>query len=96
MSFKISHLRILSLLEGISYLMLLCIGMPLKYGFSTPLPNKILGLSHGLLTLVFVALLYWLFLNKKLSLRLASLVFIASLIPLGAFFVDKPLKSKLL
>ena len=84
----------MSLIEGISYLMLLCIGMPLKYVFLIPFPNKILGLGHGVLTLVFIAALYWLFLNKKLSFKLAITVFTASLIPCGAFFVDKYIKAE--
>ena len=94
LTINLSHLRVISLIEGISYLMLLCIGMPLKYIYSTPLPNKILGMGHGVLTLVFIAALYWLFLNKKLSFKLAITVFIASLIPCGAFFVDKYLKAE--
>lgn len=89
---SLNYLRILSLSEGLSYLLLLAIGMPLKYALHIPLPNKLLGMGHGILTLIFVATLYLTWLKKEISFRLAIIVFIASLLPFGAFYVDRYLK----
>ena len=89
----IRHLRYISLIEGISYLLLLFIGMPLKYGLGLPLANKVLGMGHGLLTILFCAILYVTWFQKRLSFKWSSVVFIASMIPFGAFFIDQKLKS---
>lgn len=90
---KIKHLRILSITEGLSYLLLLFIGMPLKYGFDILTPNKLLGTIHGILTLIFCATVYYLWQTERLKGRLALAVFIASIIPFGAFYIDSHLKK---
>ena len=90
---SIGRLRLVSLLEGISYLLLVGIGMPLKYFYDTPLPNKVLGMGHGILTMVFVFVLLNAFTDKKISLGLAIQTFIASLIPFGAFYIESKLKK---
>jgi integral membrane protein len=41
--------RKVALAEGISYILLLAIGMPLKYGFDLPLVVKYMGWAHGIL-----------------------------------------------
>ena len=89
----IGRLRIVSLLEGISFLLLVFVGMPLKYLAATPLPNKILGMSHGMLTIVFVGVLLSVWTDKKISSGLAIKTFLASLIPFGAFFIEMKLKA---
>ena len=50
-------LRKISLAEGISYLLLLGIAMPLKYWAGLPLAVKIVGSIHGALFVVFCAAL---------------------------------------
>ena len=52
------HLRLVALLEGSSFLVLLFIAMPLKYLAGLPLAVRIVGLVHGVLFLVFLAVLY--------------------------------------
>jgi hypothetical protein len=47
-------LRKISLAEGISYLLLLGIAMPLKYWAGLPLAVKIVGSIHGALFVVFL------------------------------------------
>jgi len=80
-------LRILALLEGISFL-LLFITMYLKYKNDMPQPNRIVGMIHGGL---FIAYTLWLFIvakEKKWSFMTIALGFIASFIPLGTFVAD--------
>ncbi len=48
----LGQLRILAILEGISYLLLLPTVI-LKYGFDMGLPNKIVGSIHGLLFILY-------------------------------------------
>ena len=89
----IQHLRTIALIEGVSYLLLLFIGMPLKYGWDILMPNKIMGMIHGILTIIFCAILFYLWNKKKVHSGLAIVVFVASLIPFGAFIVDRKLKE---
>ena len=88
----LQHLRWISLVEGVSYLLLLFIGMPLKYGLSILIVNKVLGMAHGILTIVFVLVLFQVWKQKDLN-TIGSLgVFTASIIPFGAFVAEKKLK----
>ena len=84
----LSHLRIIALLEGISYLFLVFVGMPLKYGLDMLVPNKVLGIGHGILTVIFCFILVYLWQQRKINSTLSVFVFIASLIPFGAFVAD--------
>ena len=90
---NIQHLRWISLIEGISYLLLVGIGMPLKYGLDILVINKVLGMIHGILTIVFVLILGAAYAYKRVSVPLTLFVFIASLIPFGAFVAEKKLKQ---
>ncbi len=89
------HLRVISLVEGISYLLLVGIGMPLKYGLNILFVNKILGMAHGLLTIIFCYILFLVWKQKTLNSKWSLGVFIASLIPFGAFVAESKLKRKL-
>ena len=52
------HLRLVALLEGSSFLVLLFIAMPLKYLADQPLAVRIVGSIHGLLFVIFMAALF--------------------------------------
>ena len=47
-------LRFIGLLEGISFLVLLGIAMPLKYYMNKPETVKIVGMAHGVLFVLYV------------------------------------------
>ena len=92
----IRHLRVISLIEGVSYLLLLFVGMPLKYGLGIMSVNKVIGMGHGILTIIFCTVLFHLWNERKLDKGLTIGVFIASLIPFGAFIADLKLKKKVI
>jgi integral membrane protein len=82
-------LSILAILEGISYLVLLGICMPLKYIYDIPEPTRPVGMIHGIL---FVAFLIWVVIvgnEKNWNLKVYSYAFVASLLPIGTFMFDK-------
>ena len=91
----IRHLRYISFIEGVSFLLLLGIGMPLKYGMGIREVNYILGMGHGLLTLVFCVVLFMIWAQKRLSFRWCAFFFLASFVPFGAFFVEINVKKHL-
>jgi len=88
-------LRYLALLEGISWLMLLFVAMPMKYMAGNPYPVKIVGMGHGLLFIAFVAALALVLNRKSISTNLGARVFVASFIPFGTFLVDGRLKREI-
>ena len=85
----IRFLRQMALAEGVSFLVLLGIAMPLKYMAGMPLAVKLVGWLHGLLFMIFcVALLRTLLLARWPITRCAG-IFIAALLPFGPFLVDR-------
>ena len=81
------------MIEGISYILLCGVGMPLKYGYHLAWPNQVLGLVHGVLSVVFFSVLLGALSNSQLSLMWAIKVFLASLIPFGALWAEIKLKQ---
>jgi len=84
----IKTLRLISYLEGISYILLLFIAVPIKYYANDPYLVKLLGMPHGLLFVAFVILSL---LNSKRynwSFIKTVIILISSIIPFGTFYVD--------
>ena len=86
----LGRLRIVAFIEGCSYL-LLGFTMILKYKFSMPQPNYIVGLAHGILFVLYIVLLIQVSFLYCWSLLKIFLAFLASLIPFGTFYADKVL-----
>ena len=55
---NIQTLRIIGLLEGISFLLLLFIAMPMKYMLDNPVLVKYVGMGHGVLFMLFLIVLF--------------------------------------
>lgn len=90
----LERFRLIALLEGISYLVLLFIAMPLKYGADMPLPVKYTGWAHGVLFVLYLVFLLEVTIKLRWSLLTAFIAFVASLIPFGTFVLDKQLLKK--
>src|SRR4026207_50422 len=94
MNKKPSWLRKAGIAEGISFLVLLCIAMPLKYFLQQPLAVKIVGWIHGILFVAFLFLAWEYKTDRNKSLKWFALAFLAAIIPTGTFFFDKKLKGE--
>jgi integral membrane protein len=81
--------RIISYLEGISYLLLLFIAVPLKYFGDNDILVKTLGMPHGLLFLSYVLLAFFIKPSFKWNNKDFIIILIASVIPFGTFYMDK-------
>ena len=90
----LGRFRLVGVLEGISYLLLLGIAMPLKYWADKPDAVKYVGWAHGVLFVAFCALLVQVWIQYKWSFLKATGAFIASLLPFGTFYLDKKLKKE--
>ncbi|KIM07911.1 MAG: membrane protein [Sulfurovum sp. PC08-66] len=89
----IDQFRLIGLIEGISYLVLLFVAMPIKYLLGDPSYVKVIGMAHGILFMLFVAAQFRAALKYRFDLKENALYFVASLIPFGTFFTDKRLKN---
>jgi len=90
----IDRLRLASLLDGISYIILLGIAMPLKYLADMPLAVRIVGSAHGFLWVALCFFLLLALLKKKLSFGWCVIVFVGALVPFMPFWLDHKLKAK--
>jgi integral membrane protein len=81
--------RIISYLEGISYLLLIGVGVPLKYLAEDPSWVKSLGMPHGLLFVAYIFLAIIVRQIKNWDAKTMVIVLLASIIPFGTFYVDK-------
>ncbi len=87
------NFRLVAIIEGISYLILAGIAMPLKYFADQPLPVKYFGWAHGVLFIVFCVLLLLVWIKYKWTFWFTALAFLSSLIPFGTFYLDKKIKQ---
>lgn len=89
---NLKKFRLVALLEGISFIVLLFIAMPIKYILGEPIVVKLIGMAHGGLFLLFLYLLLVTAKEYEWKLPFISMAFIASLLPFGTFYLDKKLK----
>ena len=81
--------RVISYLEGISYILLLFIGVPLKYFGGNEILVKTLGMPHGILFIAYILMAFFIKPNYKWTNREFAMILIASVIPFGTFMVDR-------
>ncbi len=87
-----NNLKILSFLgflEGVSYLILLGICMPLKYIYEMPEFTSIVGMAHGILFIAYCAWVLIVGSEFKWSQKLTAWALVASILPFGTFVADK-------
>ena len=81
--------RMVALLEGVSYLALLFFAMPLKYIWKIEIYVQTIGMAHGILFIMYIILAIFLYQKKKWNRKDFLIILVASILPLGTFFIDK-------
>jgi len=89
-----SRFRKIAIAEGISFLILLLIAMPLKYIWGLPLAVKYIGWAHGLLFISYVGLAWYVKETFNWPFKKFFYAFIAAWLPLGTFIYDRQLKKE--
>lgn len=90
----IGRLHAVGYAEGISFLVLLGIAMPLKYLFHYPLAVTIVGALHGLFFVLYlIAVVHAASVHRWSFLRVLG-AFVASLLPFGPFVFDARLRRE--
>ena len=81
--------RIISFLEGVSYLLLLFIATPIKHYQDNPEYVKLLGMPHGILFMLYLAIAFVLRKEMNWNNKTFAIILLCAVIPFGTFYVDK-------
>ncbi|PYF73846.1 DUF3817 domain-containing protein [Pedobacter nutrimenti] len=90
---SLSIFRKVAVAEGISYILLIFIAMPLKYLADMPMAVKYTGWAHGMLFVLYIACFVMAWQEAKWKIGKSALIVLASLLPFAPFYVDKKLKE---
>ena len=87
--------RIIALLEGLSYILLLFVAVPVKYSLGDPTYVKLLGMPHGILFVAYLGFAVYFKQEQNWRMKTLAIVLLGSVLPFGTFYVDhKYLKTK--
>ena len=87
--------RLTAFLEGVSYILLLFIAVPIKYLLNEALFVKILGMPHGILFILYILFSIIAKIKYNWNFRKFLVISIASLVPFGTVYIDKKYLTKL-
>ena len=85
----LKNFKIIAIAEGISFLVLLLIAMPLKYVLHQPEYVRFVGMAHGLLFISYILLAITLKVFEQWEWKKFTIVSLASVVPFGTFYIDK-------
>jgi integral membrane protein len=88
----LDRLRLVGMMEGASFLVLLGIAMPLKYLAGYPQMVRVVGMIHGVLFLLFVAAVVQVSVAMRWPPRRVLAALAASVLPFGPFVFDAHLR----
>jgi integral membrane protein len=94
MNKKFTLFRKAGIAEGISFLVLLFIAMPLKYIFHQPMAVSVFGWIHGILFVAFLFLAWEIKTDQNKNIAWFGRCFLAAILPAGTFLLDKKLKAE--
>lgn len=88
LSTTLGRLRLVAFLEGISYLILLFVAMPLKYYWGQPTYVRSFGAVHGLLFILYILFVFLCKIEYRWDGKKLGLLFLLSIVPFGNFYAD--------
>ncbi|MBT3483350.1 MAG: DUF3817 domain-containing protein [Opitutales bacterium] len=86
--------RKVAFLEGLSFIVLLGVCMPLKYFAATPEPVRIVGSLHGGLFVLYIVVLLLVWRERSWTFSRAAIAALMSFIPFGTIVFDRSLKEE--
>ena len=87
--------RLTAFLEGVSYILLLLIAVPIKYLLNEAFYVKILGMPHGIFFILYIFFSIIAKIKYNWNFKKFLVISIASLVPFGTFYIDKKYLTKL-
>jgi integral membrane protein len=94
LSSALGRFRLVSFAEGISFLLLLGIAMPLKYVWKMPEAVRIAGMIHGVLFVTYCILLLMVMIEMKWKFKNGAILFLASILPFGFLYAENKFLKK--
>ena len=91
---SLRQLRVVAFLEGISFLILLFVAMPLKYAAGLPGAVRVVGMANGVLFILFCVALFRAATDREWPFGRWAGAFVASLVPFGTFVLDRSLRRE--
>ena len=88
LSTTLGRLRLTGIIEGVSFIILLAIAMPLKYLAGKPEMVRIVGMAHGILFILYIFLTVIAKFQYAWSGKKMFLLWVASIVPFGTFYAD--------
>jgi integral membrane protein len=90
----LARLRIVGGLEGVSFLVLLAIAMPMKYLAGRPEAVQVVGWMHGVLFVLYVAAVGDVWWRARWPVARVFGALVASVLPFGTFVFDRSLRRE--
>ena len=81
--------RIIAFLEGVSYILLMSVGLYFKYQLGNPSYVKLLGMPHGLLFISYIILAFLIKNGEQWENKDFGIIILASILPFGTFYIDR-------
>lgn len=92
---RINRLRLIGFIEGISFLILLLVAMPMKYALGIVAAVTIVGWVHGVLFILYILAVLFAIEAMKWNWFGVLVALGSSLIPVGTFVLDRSLKRRI-
>ena len=86
--------RIVAFLEGVSYILLMSVGLYFKYQLEDPSYVKLLGMPHGLLFISYLILAFLIKDGEQWKNKDFGIILLASILPFGTFYIDQKYLQK--
>jgi integral membrane protein len=90
----LGRLRVIGVVEGASFLLLLGVAMPLKYAFGQPWMVSVVGAAHGGLWIAYLVAVVNVRLSLGWSWRKVAQALVASVVPFGPFVLEPRLREE--
>ena len=81
--------RIVAFLEGVSFILLMTVGLYCKYQLDDPSYVKLLGMPHGLLFISYIILAFLIKNGEQWKNKDFGIIILASILPFGTFYIDR-------
>jgi integral membrane protein len=83
-----------SLAEGVSFILLLFVAVPLQIFGHHQTPVMVFGMLHGLLFIAYVMVAAYGYLQRKWTMQHLLWVLLMSVLPTGAFFAERAVRNE--
>lgn len=91
---SLGRFRVVAFWEGLSFLLLLLVAMPLKYALNMPQAVRVVGMAHGILFVAYLATLASAAIEHRWGVKRLAMALLASLVPGGTFWLDAQLRRE--